>query len=157
MVERKLFRVGPFEMIPKTEKQLAANRAAQARYRARIRSIPWKRGRYLAKMRRTSLKHRKKCLEYYRNLRREAMEHYGGAICACCGETVFRMLTIDHTRRNGAAHRRRLKIEKRGNRTFFYWLRNKKYPPGFRVLCWNCNIASYWNGGVCPHKEERGV
>ncbi len=25
-------------------------------------------------------------------------------------------------------------------------------PEGFQVLCWNCNLGKYYNGGVCPHR-----
>src|SRR5262245_21382938 len=33
--------------------------------------------------------------EFYRQSRKEVFEHYGEE-CACCGETQFEMLTIDH-------------------------------------------------------------
>ena len=53
----------------------------------------------------------------------------------------------------GARHRRRL-----GSRctwTFYKWLCSKGYPPGYQVLCYNCNCGRYRNGGVCPHKDPR--
>ncbi len=27
------------------------------------------------------------------------------------------------------------------------------FPPGFRVLCYNCNCGRNHNKGICPHKK----
>jgi hypothetical protein len=76
---------------------------------------------------------------------------YGGVVCACCGETEFSMLTIDHINQDGAAHRREVST---ALSKIFAWLKQHGWPDGYRVLCFNCNIASYRNGGVCPHKSK---
>lgn len=85
-------------------------------------------------------------------LRQETMNHYGGAICACCGENDLRFLTIDHINNDGAIIRKRF-----GNRcggTYTYeLLRRLNWPDGIQVLCWNCNCGRAMNNGVCPHKE----
>lgn len=83
-------------------------------------------------------------------LKRRVLEAYGGAQCACCGETESIMLTIDHVAQNGAAHRRET-----GNsgQSFHRMLEKNGYPPGYRVLCRNCNYAVFFSPNhVCPHR-----
>lgn len=93
-----------------------------------------------------------------------AMAAYGGR-CDCCGEARMSFLTIDHPLGDGAAHRRAIYgvrpdgpvRETRtggGGHRMYRWLRISGYPAGFRVLCFNCNIGSHINGGVCPHREQ---
>jgi hypothetical protein len=118
-------------------------------------------GRYQSRckkcMRRYHIKKRKMFLErtgvpqavaYRITLRKEVLQYYGGIppSCACCGETLYEFLSIDHKEGGGSKHRKNLK-----NRTVYCWLRQQGYPPGFRVLCHNCNqsIGVY---GYCPHK-----
>ena len=82
----------------------------------------------------------------------EVLEAYGGAVCLCCGDTHVEFLSIDHINGDGADHRRRVA----GDRRFplYQWLKKNSFPPGFRVLCMNCNVGKYRNGGVCPHKAR---
>lgn len=78
---------------------------------------------------------------------------YGGA-CTCCGEAGVDFLTIDHINEDGAAHRRALsKSTGRdlGGVHFYEWLVRERFPRGFQVLCWNCNISKHLNKGVCSH------
>lgn len=91
---------------------------------------------------------------YYGRARLEAYEAYGGAHCACCGEKELMFLTIDHVNNDGAEHRRSLGW-KRGGRSMGAWLRANGFPPGFQVLCINCNFGKHRNGGVCPHQTRR--
>lgn len=79
-------------------------------------------------------------------LKTAAMAAYGGK-CACCGETEIGFLTIDHVNGGGAKHRREIKNH------IYGWLKKHNYPPGFRVLCWNCNCA-IGALGVCPHRRD---
>ena len=84
-------------------------------------------------------------------IKTEAIEHYGGA-CVCCKMTELVFLTIDHPSGDGAAHRREIfgaSIGGAGER-FYRWLRRNGWPPGYRVLCWNCQHAT--TRGVCPHQ-----
>jgi len=80
------------------------------------------------------------------------MLHYGGSPprCACCGEEHIEFLTIDHINGRGNTHKKRLGLTGRG---FYEWLIKNKFPTGFRVLCYNCNL-SVGHLGYCPH--ERG-
>lgn len=80
---------------------------------------------------------------------------YGGYVCACCGETERKFLTLDHVNNDGAAFRRSMY----GNRqaagyVTYAWLARKGFPPGYQVLCMNCNHGKRMNNGVCPHKTR---
>jgi hypothetical protein len=86
--------------------------------------------------------------EWARRLRLTALRAYG-ATCVCCGETEIGFLTIDHINGGGTKHRNQLG---RGVATFHLWLRRNGYPPGFQVLCYNCNCARAFNPGGCPHQ-----
>lgn len=81
-------------------------------------------------------------------LKIEVLTKYG-EICICCKEANPIFLTIDHINNDGAAHRKRL-----GKRKFYPWLKQNNFPPGFQVLCYNCNRAKYLNGGTCPHQDR---
>lgn len=82
-------------------------------------------------------------------LRDEAFAHYG-AVCACCGEPHKAFLEFDHVENNGGLHRR----EDHDVNYLAAWLKSHGYPPGFQVLCCNCNRAKY-RYGICPHEQER--
>lgn len=73
--------------------------------------------------------------------------------CACCGENTLEFLSIHHINGSGTKHSKR--IGKRGS-GFYLWLIKHNYPPGYGVLCMNCNFA-IGHFGKCPHKESRGV
>ena len=78
----------------------------------------------------------------------QALAAYGGAICACCGETEHAFLTIDHVGGGGRQHRAEIRT------SLYRWLRLNNYPSGFRVLCMNCNFATRF-GRPCPHESDR--
>ena len=82
----------------------------------------------------------------------EALDAYGGPICSCCGETSVFFLTLDHINNDGAEHRRRTKGA--SGKVLAWVLKKEGYPPGFQVLCFNCNCGKARNGGVCPHHGE---
>lgn len=96
-------------------------------------------------------KYKQKQQDYQRRVKRAALEAYGGVKCACCGEAEFLFLTIDHVNNDGATHRR--EIGSAGS-SFYRWLKNNGYPPGFQVLCYNCNCGRNANNGTCPHHLE---
>jgi hypothetical protein len=79
-----------------------------------------------------------------RELRQEVIARYGGE-CACCGETRYEFLCIDHTNGGGTKHR-----QSGGGRKIANYLRRAGFPEGYRVLCWNCNAAIGLYGS-CPH------
>jgi hypothetical protein len=92
--------------------------------------------------------------EYRRLIKGAVIEHYGGE-CACCSEDNIAFLCIDHINCDGAKHRR--EIGQTGGIGFYSWLKQNNFPSGFRVLCFNCNVASYRNGGICPHQIEQNL
>lgn len=81
--------------------------------------------------------------------KRLVLDQYGG-VCQCCGEHRIEMLTVDHVDGGGSTHR---KVVGSGN-TFHQWLKRNKFPPGFQVLCFNCNCSKGANR-ECPHVTER--
>lgn len=93
-----------------------------------------------------------------RRLILEALGHYGGQSCACCGETNLFRLTLDHVDGYGFEHRREIAGDRRrGGRDLYVWLRKNNYPqePKLRVMCTNCNCGRDRNGGICPHKTHK--
>ena len=89
-------------------------------------------------------------------LKNDVLNAYG-TVCACCGEEDIRFLTVDHINNDGAAHRKSLTgTNKAAGHNIYRWLRQNNYPPGFQILCMNCNAGRHWNGGECPHKDPFG-
>lgn len=77
----------------------------------------------------------------------QCLIHYAGAppSCLCCGEKNVEFLTIDHIGGGGAKHVKSISLR------LYYWLVKNNFPPGFQVLCWNCN-ESMGHYNYCPHK-----
>lgn len=78
------------------------------------------------------------------------LSHYSTntPVCACCGEGTLEFLCIDHTNNNGSEDR---KITKGSGSKTYVWLYKHGYPPGYQVLCHNCNMAKGFYG-KCPHQ-----
>lgn len=81
-------------------------------------------------------------------LKADTITAYGGK-CECCGEEHLVFLTIDHPDGDGAEKRRT--EGHRGGTQQYRRLRAAGFPPGYRVLCWNCNAAEHILG-ACPHR-----
>lgn len=96
-------------------------------------------------------RHAVKAKKNYQKLKAAAYLHYGGPVCACCGETEGCFLSLDHINNDGAAHRKRTGAG--CGISLYLWLRKNSYPPGLQVLCMNCNFGKRMNSGVCPHKR----
>ena len=92
--------------------------------------------------------------KYTRSLNRQIRElvlnHYGHA-CVCCGEMKNEFLGIDHIKGGGRKHR--LETGMYGS-AMYRWLLKKHFPPGYQLLCHNCNLAKGIYGR-CPH--ETGI
>lgn len=88
--------------------------------------------------------------EWDKKQRHAAIMAYGGYRCVCpgCDATESEFLSIDHIKGGGHQHRREIGI----GANFFVWLRKNNYPPGYRVLCHNCNQARGFYG-YCPHER----
>lgn len=83
-----------------------------------------------------------------RKLKEDALSFYG-KLCACCGESRYYFLCIDHIDGGGAKH-----IKSISGNNLYRWLKVNHYPSGFQTLCFNCNFAKR-DKKVCPCFEER--
>lgn len=95
---------------------------------------------------------RKRTHEYHIRMRKNAIEHYsnGSFECGCCGSNYYEFLVIDHINGGGNKHRKTIN---KGGTAMYRWFNQQKFPPGYRVLCANCNhsLGAY---GYCPHQKE---
>ncbi len=98
------------------------------------------------------LKHKRKARLKFLAQRRQVIAHYsdGTNQCACCGESQFEFLVIDHIDGGGGQHRKEQNLT--GSNRLATWLIKNNYPEGFRILCHNCNMCrgAY---GYCPHES----
>lgn len=85
-----------------------------------------------------------------RKVRNEVLEAYsdGKVCCSCCGEDNDVFLAVDHINGGGSEEKRQRKGAK-----IYGWLRSRKFPPGYQVLCHNCNYAKHILG-ACVHRES---
>jgi hypothetical protein len=86
-----------------------------------------------------------------RAARQACISHYSTTdppSCACCGEGEIVFLVLDHIDGGGNAERRAM------GRNLFSTLRRRGFPPGYQVLCFNCNAAKTYQG-ICPHEQAR--
>jgi hypothetical protein len=85
-------------------------------------------------------------------IRKEVYIAYGGVKCNCCGECEYSCLEIDHIDNNGEIDRK-TGLKKAGI-DLCIKLKKMGYPPGYQVLCCNCNQSKRRNGGICAHKTK---
>lgn len=92
--------------------------------------------------------------ESMRRLRLQVLQVYSSEVpqCACCGELHLEFLCIDHIGGGGNEHRSR--VGTRGGQKLYQLLKKQGFPPGYRVLCLNCN-HSLGVRGYCPHQSQR--
>lgn len=84
-------------------------------------------------------------------LKKEIVKAYGGK-CACCGETTFEFLSIDHAWNDTIVHQKEIGFTSSGAR-MYYWLKKNGFPKNrFQLLCFNCNFAKGYYG-KCPHQQ----
>jgi hypothetical protein len=81
-------------------------------------------------------------------IKSEVIGYYGGG-CECCETDDFEVLCIDHINGGGRAQAREIKLQ--GSNFNYYWLKRNGFPAGYRVLCYNCNMAKGFYG-TCPHE-----
>ena len=77
------------------------------------------------------------------------INHYsdGKFACACCGDTRYDGLEVDHINNDGEEHRKEIGC---GGTKLISWLFNNDFPEGFQILCAVCN-RSKGKHGVCRH------
>lgn len=137
-----------------TEKGRATYKRSRDRYRqtekgrtTQLKYAQSEKGRLVAaNAAKYSRKHNQKC----RNI---VITHYGGdpPKCACCGESHYEFLTIDHV--NGGGDKDR-KARGSGSNVYHSLIKDG-FPPGLRVLCYNCHLALGFSG-YCPHQPRPG-
>ena len=151
---------------PDPQKRLAAGRAWRAANRDKIRER--KRAAYAAdaeNQRARVRKYRKANPEavlaynrawrqkFFGALRRELVAAYGGK-CACCGESEYAFLDLDHVNNDGRADR----AERGNGQRLYVWLKANGWPRDrYQLLCCNCNQGKARNGGGCPHATRRSA
>lgn len=79
----------------------------------------------------------------------KVIEAYGGK-CECCSETHIEFLSIDHPNGDGQTDR---KVRGGWGYVFYRALIREDFPPGYRILCMNCNWATR-HGKTCPHQRK---
>ena len=98
------------------------------------------------------------CLNIRRNryqmLKEEVLNAYGGLVCACCGETESKFLCLDHINNDRSTQCKELNWKNPSSGRLYGYLKNKGFPKGYQVLCWNCNRGKWSNVGICPHKTK---
>ena len=128
------------------------NAEKNTKARERYASDPEYRARILVNCKRWNTanleKKRARSRRNHKELRLAVFEAYGGAKCVCCGETTYEFLSIDHINDDGATERRNGYAA--GGASFYRRLQRDGFPPGYQVLCHNCNQAKGFYG-VCPH------
>ena len=82
---------------------------------------------------------------HYDQLKLDVFSAYSGGSPKCANESClehhnprFDCLTLDHINGDGATHR---KAGGGSGRKLYTELRRLDYPPGYQILCSNCNIA----------------
>ena len=94
--------------------------------------------------------------KYYKELKDEVYNAYGGYECQCprCDITEPLFLTLDHVENDGS-----IAIKKHGNergRKMWIWIKKNNFPKGmFQVMWWNCNSGRGRNEGLCPHFKNK--
>jgi hypothetical protein len=95
--------------------------------------------------------HKDRAALYRKRIRKAAIDKYGG-VCVCCKESNFMLLTIDHVNNDGGAERKAESGRNSVSSTSMYlFLLRSDVRTDLQVLCYNCNLGKYANGGVCPH------
>lgn len=73
--------------------------------------------------------------------------------CVRCGFKDIRALSLDHINGGGLVEMR--KINRRGGWMFYAYLRKKGYPPGYQVLCMNCQFIKRDENKECKSNTRR--
>lgn len=82
-----------------------------------------------------------KLRNYQRQLRiqnkHDVIFHYSNGLmeCKACAIRTFEILTLDHLYGNGNKHRKAI-----NSLSIWSWIKRMKYPKGYQVLCYNCNV-----------------
>jgi hypothetical protein len=85
----------------------------------------------------------------HQKVKAEGIAHYsnGKNCCDCCGENNINFLCFDHFIATANANPGSWK-SRRDSAAF---LKQRGWPPGIQILCYNCNYGKRKND-TCPHK-----
>ncbi len=72
-------------------------------------------------------------------------------ICACCGYSDLRFLSVDHIDGRKSMSEKEKKL---GSRRLWIHLIKTGLPSGYQILCHNCNIAK-GQEKYCPHQLDK--
>lgn len=73
--------------------------------------------------------------------------------CAICGENTLNFLTLDHIKgRKKHQHSTMFSAAK-----LWYYLKKNDFPPGYQILCWNCNVIKYRKNVGASSKNPKAV
>jgi hypothetical protein len=86
------------------------------------------------------------CMSYYSNLLTGTP--INKPECMCCHEKQIELLSMDH--KGGLVREGK---PKRSGVQLYKYLMSHNMPPGYQILCYNCNAGVGWFG-VCPHKKK---
>jgi hypothetical protein len=97
----------------------------------------------------------------YARIKYDILSYYSGGkpSCECCHKSELEFLALDHKNGGGNKHRYELCNRRKSpgrspaGDIMYQWVRHNGFPPGFRVLCQDCNFA-IGVFGYCPHQNE---
>lgn len=126
--------------------------SSQCRTCTRARSAQW---REQFNTREWKDKNNQKAREKNARIKDAVFGAYGGYRCVCCGETERLFLSLDHASNDGATFRRKTFGRRNAaGSTTYGWLYRNGFPPGYQVMCMNCQFGKRMNNGVCPHQTQ---
>lgn len=75
----------------------------------------------------------------------QVFENYsdGKITCNRCGYNDIRALSVDHIDGSGNKHYNKKGIKMSGQ-ALYQWLKNNNFPPGYQILCLNCQFLKRW-------------
>lgn len=84
--------------------------------------------------------------------RRQEMIKMLGNGCACCGESEWYKLAIDHVKDDGSQKRK--SGDRSGIDIMSAIIRGKLPRSDYQLLCWNCNHSKHRGNGLCIHQRS---
>ncbi|KKK99417.1 hypothetical protein LCGC14_2632970 [marine sediment metagenome] len=90
-------------------------------------------------------KYRDKIISERKKRKLLIFDHYGNK-CTCCGENHPLLLNVDHINNDA-----KQKNHRNNTDMFYKGIIDENFPSCYQLLCWNCNMGKYLNGGICPH------